>query len=159
MRRSERRQGNTTQQKDEATQQNSPKEVIFHPRQLFFKEKNASGGIRTHNRPLARRMLLPTELRYIHVCVVEHKTSMNVCCQLCSKNVSYVIVSGMKDTSLISQCSVTPISPDYPPLLLTWGPEMTDPSGATLKLEPSIKDMYSLMVTAGPARTLGKLKQ
>ena len=54
MRRSERRQGNTTQQKDKATQHNSPKAVN--------KEKTASGGIRTHSHSLARRTLLPTEL-------------------------------------------------------------------------------------------------
>ena len=34
--------------KDKATQHNSPKAV-------FFKEKAASGGTRTHDRPLARR--------------------------------------------------------------------------------------------------------
>ena len=41
------RQGNTTQQ----TKQHN----TTRPRQLFFKEKTASGGIRTHDRPLARR--------------------------------------------------------------------------------------------------------
>ena len=35
---------------DNATQHNTTR-----PRQLFFKEKTASGGIRTHDRPLARR--------------------------------------------------------------------------------------------------------
>ena len=54
---SERRQGNTTQQKDKATQHNTTR-----PRQLFSKKKTASSGIRTHDRALARRTLLPTEL-------------------------------------------------------------------------------------------------
>ena len=54
---SDRRQGNTTQQKEKATQHNTTR-----PRQLFSKKKTALGGIRTHDHVLARRTLLPTEL-------------------------------------------------------------------------------------------------
>ena len=43
--------------KDKATEHNrkTKQHNTTRPRQLFFKEKTASGGIRTHDRPLARR--------------------------------------------------------------------------------------------------------
>ena len=45
-------------EKDKATTEHNRKTQQHNttrPRQLFFKEKTASGGIRTHDRPLARR--------------------------------------------------------------------------------------------------------
>ena len=53
------RQHNTTERQSNTTQHNSPKTVIF-------KEKTASGGIRTHDCALARRMLLlPRQLSWL----------------------------------------------------------------------------------------------
>ena len=48
------RQHNTTERQSNTTQ-------LTHG-SLFSKKKTASGGIQTHNCPLARRTLLPTEL-------------------------------------------------------------------------------------------------
>ena len=47
-------------EKDKATEHNrkTKQQNTTRPRQLFFKEKTASGGIQTHDRPLARRSAL-----------------------------------------------------------------------------------------------------